>query len=470
MSMLSLSYAAAAAAMLAAAIYLFIRIRLFVTTTTMLVGSLLLIYGPAYLSFMLSSGEPGFLINRLYGVTGSPHPIFAILRAKISDFDAVVTAMNVSVALMYVGIIVGIALIDRLVPRRIFALQAALTNWNSQALHDDVGGRRLLLAVILGLAAFMLFVSVTEHHIATIQTFLSLPREDDNAARNLFRLQYASSPNYSYRLILGAVAPMFIIWGLLSGWLSRSWPLLAAACLLTIATMIGKFDILSKAPPAFFLVQLMVAGVLTFTNRITWLSALAASCVVAFALYAVTRLIMSFPEGTAVFQIVYTRVFEAENQSLLENFATFPFMHAHMGGANIRPLAMLMGVPFVPGYSIVAQTWYGNYDVTSPSLFIADAWADFSYAGVFAFSVIAGAVCRLIDAIFLVRGKTVISVAVLGATFVGVLTLLITALNTAFTSGGLVLAPVLAGLLVTAIRYFDNPNRSSCTLRAAQNE
>jgi hypothetical protein len=179
---------------------------------------------------------------------------------------------------------------------------------------------------------------------------------------------------------------------------------------------------------------------------------------------------MSFPEGTAVLQIVYSRVFEAENQSLLENFATFPFVHPHMGGANIRPLATLMGVPFIPGYSIVAHTWYGTFAVTSPSLFIADAWADFSYPGVFAFSLLAGAVCRSIDATFLVHGKTVVSVAVLGATSIGVFTLLITALNTAFTSGGLVLAPVLAGLLVTAIRYFDNPNRSSCSLRAAQNE
>jgi hypothetical protein len=44
------SYATAAAAMIAAALYLFLRLRLYVTTTTMLVGSLLLVYGPASLS------------------------------------------------------------------------------------------------------------------------------------------------------------------------------------------------------------------------------------------------------------------------------------------------------------------------------------------------------------------------------------------------------------------------------------
>jgi hypothetical protein len=101
----------------------------------------------------------------------------------------------------------------------------------------------------------------------------------------------------------------------------------------------------------------------------------------------------------------------------------------------------------------VAYTWHGNHDVTSPALFIADAWVDFSYAGVIVFSVIAGAICRSIDAVFLVHGKTIVSVAVLGAAFIGVFTLLTTALNAALFSGGLLLAPALAGLLIAATRY-----------------
>jgi hypothetical protein len=461
MTMLSVSYAVATAAMFGAVLYIFFRLRPCVTTTTMLVGSLLLIYGPTFLSFTLSSGEPSFLLTRLSAVsTGDlhPHPIFAIIKEKVSDLDSVIIAMNFSIALMYASIIAGIEAVDRLFPQRVATMQSAVTGWNAQPLHDDVDGHRILLIVILALAAVMLFFSLTENHIATIRKFLSIPGGDNNAARNLFRLHFATSPNYFYRLVLAAVAPMFVIWGFLAGGLSRSWPLLSAACLLFIATMIGKFETLSKAPPAFFMVQLMVAALLTFTNRITWRSALAAACLVALVLYAVTRLIMVFPEDTAVLRVVYSRVFEAENQSLLENFATFPFMHPHMWGGNIRPIAILTGQPSIPAYSIVAHTWYGTYDVSSPALFIADAWADFSYAGVIVFSLIAGAVCRLIDAIFLVHGKTVVSVAVLGATFMGVFTLLITALNTALLSGGLLLAPILAGLLTAAIRYFGRRN------------
>src|SRR5258708_10422011 len=110
---------------------------------------------------------------------------------------------------------------------------------------------------------------------------------------------------------------------------------------------------------------------------------------------------MIFPQGTAVSEVVYSRVFEAENQALLENFATFPFVHSHMWGANLRPVALLMGLPYTPAFSIVAYTWYGNYDVTRPALFIADAWPYFCYFGLIGFCLIACAVCRSIDATFL---------------------------------------------------------------------
>ena len=467
--MLSVSYATAATAMFAAALYLFFRLRLFLTTTMMLVGSLLLIYGPAFLSYTSSSGEPDFLINRLSGAVGSPHPIFAIIKAKVPDLDAVITAMNFSIALMYLSVIAGIEAVDRLIPKRIATMRSALANWNAQNLHDDVGDHRILLIAIIALLVFMSFFSITEHHIETIWHFLSITA-DDNAARNAFRLQFSGSPNYLYRLILGAVAPMFVIWGLLAGWLFRSWSLLLAATLLLIVTFVGKADTLSKAPPAFFLIQLLIAALLAFTNRVTWQNALGLTCIVAIVLYATTRLIMIFPQGTAVSEVVYSRVFEAENQALLENFATFPFVHSHMWGANLRPVAMLMGLPYTPAFSIVAYTWYGNYDVTSPALFIADAWADFSYFGVIVFGLIAGAVCRSIDAAFLGHGKTVVGVAVLGATFMGVFTLLVTALNIALFSGGLLLAPILAGLLVTASRYFRQRNPTSSIEHAAQNK
>jgi hypothetical protein len=98
--MLAVSYAVAPAAMLGATPYLVLRMRPFITTTSILIGGLLLIYGPATLSYTLSSGEPAFLIHRLIGVAGQPREIFRLIKAKVSDFDGVAVAMNFSLALM----------------------------------------------------------------------------------------------------------------------------------------------------------------------------------------------------------------------------------------------------------------------------------------------------------------------------------------------------------------------------------
>ena len=459
--MLFASYATAAAAMIAAALYLFWRLRLFVTTTTMLVGALLLVYGPASLSFTLSSGEYGFLIRPLTGNIGVPSSMFPTMQAKIGDLNPVIVAINFSLTLMYLGVIAGIEGINRLFLARAAATEAALAKWSGQTIQDDMRDHRLLLAAVSTLFVLMLFFSIKENHVGTIEHFFSI--KGDNDARNVYRAHFGGSPNYLYRVMLAAVAPMLIIWGLLAGLLKRSWPLLLAVSLLFLVTMIGKIETLSKAPPAFFLIQIMLAILLTFTNKAAWKTAVAGVVVVALVIYVTTRLIIIFPAGTSTIEAVYSRVFEVENETLVENFAVFPHLHPFMWGANIRPIAMLMGVPYVPSFSLVASTWYGSPDITSPTLFIADAWTDFSYAGVFLYSIFAGAVCRSIDIIFLARGKSVVGIAVLVATFWGVLTLITTALNIALFSGGLLLAPALAAILVAAARYMtrspDAPGR-----------
>ncbi len=266
--MLFASYAAAAAAMILAALYLFLRLRLYLTTTTMLIGSLLLVYGPTSLGFTLSSGEYGLLIRPLMGEIGWPSSMFPMMQAKIGDLDPVITAINFSLALMYLGIIAGIESVNRLLPSRAAATEAALANWSRQSIQDDMRDRRPLLVVICALFLLMLFFSVKENHIGIIEHFFSI--KGDNDARNLFRAHFGGSPNYWYRVVLSAVAPMFVIWGLLVGVLNRSWPLLAAAVLLLLVTMVGKIETLSKAPPAFFLFQIMLAALLVHTNKISW--------------------------------------------------------------------------------------------------------------------------------------------------------------------------------------------------------
>jgi hypothetical protein len=447
--MLVASYVVTAFAICGAIIFLCARLRLFLTASTMLVASLLLIYGPAYLSFMLSSGEKAMVIQRLSGSMGGKSVIFSIIQAASADFDAVIIAMNFSLALMFVGVITGISMVDRIMPKRIAAMQVSLVGWNSQPLKDNVGGRRILLAAITGLTLFLAWVSIRENHLGVIRAFLSI--SGDEAARGIYRLNHGGSQNYLYRLMLGAVAPMLVVWGMLSGWINRSGLLLLAGGLLFVAVMIGKSETLSKAPPAFFLIQLIVAGLLVFRNRLNWRGGLAVLFAIILVLYLVIKLTLLVYDNFGALGFLYYRVFEVPSESLLETFGAFPFRYPHTWGANIRPLATIMGLDYVPSFTIISQLWHNTKDATSNALFIADAWVDFSYAGVIVFSIVAGAVCRLIDAIYLVNGKTVLGIAIMAAAFAGIFTLLVTALNTAFLSGGLLLAPLLAGALVKLI-------------------
>jgi hypothetical protein len=63
-----------------------------------------------------------------------------------------------------------------------------------------------------------------------------------------------------------------------------------------------------------------------------------------------------------------------------------------------------------------------------------------------------------------------VNVVALGATFMGVFTLLVTGLNTALFSGGLLLAPILAGLILAATRCLERRHLTPSPKSAAIND
>ena len=58
-----------------------------------------------------------------------------------------------------------------------------------------------------------------------------------------------------------------------------------------------------------------------FTNRISWRAAIFGVVVVSLPVYTTTRLIVILPEGGSVIETAYSRVFEVENEALVEYFA-----------------------------------------------------------------------------------------------------------------------------------------------------
>src|SRR5205823_10333830 len=206
------------------------------------------------------------------------------------------------------------------------------------------------------------------------------------------------------------------------------------------------------APFALFVIQLLLVAYLVFRNNINWRVALSAVVVILIIFYPIIRLAVPEVDEMEALSFFYYRAFDISNQALLEYFVAFPERIPYMWGSNIRPLATLLGHEYAPSFDVVSRVWRFTGGSTTTAMFIADAWADFSYFGVVGFSIVVGMVCRAIDIILLVRGKTVTAVAVLAAAFIGIYNLMISALPTSMLSGGLILPPLFVIVILESQR------------------
>ncbi|WOH61256.1 hypothetical protein [Bradyrhizobium sp. BWC-3-1] len=427
---ISLTYVVAALAIYVAAIYLVYRLEPRITASSILICFLFLIYGPPYIAYMLFR-----------------RPISAVdyLISSSVDFDQVVIGQNLSIALMFVSVIAGIELLNVLMASSILKMQENLRAWNKQPLTSSSKRSLALFSVVLGLAIFMGWTSYREGHFQTLSGYLSVP--GDEFAKIAYRQQHGGSQSYLYNCVAASVAPMMIVWAALAGWAQRWWALLAAAALLVMTTLLAKLETLNKAPSALFLLQLGFVGYLLFRNNLNWRIAVGGLAVTILIFVPIFQLAIPGMNATEALGFFYYRAFDYSNAALLEYFGAFPWRLHHMWGANIRWVATLLNWDWTPSYDVVARLWRSAEGTHTTAMFIADAWVDFSYAGVVIYSIVAGAVCRAIDAVFLKEGKTTVAVAALAAAFIGVYNLMISALPTSMLSGGLGLPLIVALLL-----------------------
>lgn len=243
--------------------------------------------------------------------------------------------------------------------------------------------------------------------------------------------------------------------GLLSGLLNRSWIMLVTASLLFFAVMVGVRNP-EQSASGILSYSIDRGGTACFSQQgglAEWDLQFVRGTLV---LYLTIRITLSAYDDFGALGFLYYRVFEIPSESLLETFGAFPFRYPHAWGANIRPLATTMGLDYTPAYTIVSHLWHNTKMLqathcSSPiprSIFPTPA---------FSFSACSRAPPAVRSMRFTWRMATALDIAMMAAAFVGVFALLVSALNTAFFSGGLLLAPILAGVLVKRSRFAVRP-------------
>lgn len=261
---------------------------------------------------------------------------------------------------------------------------------------------------------------------------------------------------------VGSIIGYFETIGILISMLMFSYTIQKRRKILLILNVIFCFLIilwgvstLHKAIAFFYIIQLLIFFYLLNNTDWVWNTKfILISSLVVFALIIPIYMLLTSDDNlgdaaTAVFE----RITAEPNRVLREYFIWWPDHFPHRLGLNIRPIHAIFGNgEFEPAYKTVVYQYVPSNEFnvlvgTWPAIFIADAWVDFSYFGVFLFSIIVGFALRFLD-IFLEFYKNSYGAALFAALVGSLFTLIENALLTAFLTGGLVILPVLFKILV----------------------
>jgi hypothetical protein len=408
------------------------QVTLRISTTSLLFGGLLLIHGLPLLSYLY--------------ITGPDTDIYEAALAS-QDRNAILNTLQFAVALMFLGITLGSHIAGSLFP-----------GW-AQEFRKLGRGRRLapITHVYVGNPAMVVFFVVVILALAAVAVIESQPTKIlnyYNSPLSMFeqgalRASTGGSAYYLYNLFVAALGTFVTMVAFTSWKFERRRHFVG----LIAATMIGllwmaKVASLMKTPPVMFLLQFLLLYMI-ITGKTLSARTILTGLVVLIALSAlIVQLTFSEFDAFSTFQFLYYRLLEIPNEVVLEYFAAIPSILPYEWGAGLFGfLRDQAGDQGIQTYFAVAALTRGNLESSSNAMFIADAWAQFSWMGVAVMSLLAGGIARSIDLYAFGRGFTDESAVIVASCSYGVLTLLVTSLPTAIITGGLGLIPLLSFII-----------------------
>lgn len=392
--------------------YLALREGRWISVTAMLLGALLVLYGGGHLYYYDRSGLE----------------------------DRVAERVTLALSLMWVGLIVGIELARAAAPAASTLRSTLLRTWEHRPVVLSTGDGaiwRLLALVLFGYLAVMFLV------LGKAQQVLEFLTLDTELAKREFRLAAGAQGGYLLGIVLAAVAPFVALYMVVSALATRRRDDIAIAVALCTVVFLFKVGSFHKAQWVWFLVQLMLAFRLLRSPRanLPWLI----GGMVAFTTALLVGAQFAYPEldVLGLWDFLAYRVFEITNEGLYQFMYVYPEYIPHAYGMNVGLLHTLFGDgEFVAAHTRVAQ-FFGSFDATNNAVFIADAWVDSGFVGVFGAALVVGAVAKSIDLLAATLGRSPVAIALVAFSFYGVITLCSTSAFTALLTGGLVSVPLL---------------------------
>lgn len=420
-------------ALFGTATYVRRRVGSTMSLSLMLFSALLLVHGIALLIYLNVTGPDTFIFERALA------PV---------DRDATISRLMLAVSVMFASLVAGTELANGIVPR-----------WRRRARHEARvrlgGSMRRIIAISATQRIFlwlvvlaMLAVSLFESQVSNILKFFTF--NGSEFAKTLLRRDYGGTPYYVYNVALSSVMPFFVMVSYCNDLgrlkLRRPSPL---TVMLFGVVLLGKLGTLSKAPPVIFILQLLLLRTLLKNTKIN-LKVVLLFVLAALVLFmAIVRL--TFPELDlqAALEFLYYRSFDIPNQSLLEYFAAIPASIPHTWGSSVLAMfGIAQPKETLETYFAVAELTRDSTASSSNAMFIADAWAQFSWFGVVLVSTAVGLVIRLIDLYARRGGYSDQTICLIAGCAFGIFTILSTSFTTGLVTGGLALIPLISTFFV----------------------
>ena len=348
--------------------------------------------------------------------------------------------VTICLILMWIGLVLGIELARAAMPTLAMHAERTVRSWASEPLLDRAPTNQLLAALGIIVALFILGMFFGLGKPAEILSFVAL---ESTKEKQKFRLELGAQGGYLYLTLLACVAPFLSFLLLIKGAVTRERYLTGVGLLLAVAVMAGKVGTFQKIIWLVYLLQLVVAFLaakrLTFgLGRILVLLAVLLGGAVGAALIA-------FPEMGAdrLAEWLAYRFFEVNDEVVYQTFYVYPQHLPHTWGMNIGLIHNLFGNGELTSSYVQVANFFGAEGATFDAFFIADAWVDFSFAGVLLMAILVGFLVKSVDMYATGLGKTPIAVALIASGMYGLFELMVTSAFTAFLSGGLILIPLL---------------------------
>ncbi len=364
------------------------------------------------------------------------------------------SSVILSLIMMWLCLMVGIELARICAPASYVCYKQVTRGWKGAAILDRHESDKLLVAIGILTAAYLIGVFLYLGKPSQLLEFVSLQSSVDKAR---YRHDFGSDGGYLYQTLIASVAPFLSFLLLLKGTVAKRPYVLGVGLLIFAAVLAGKLGTFEKSPWVVYLLQLIFVWQVTRSLEIGFGRVLVLAIVTVGGVVLAVTIALPQIDSADLFAWLGYRFFEVNNEVIYQTFYVYPLYLPHTWGMNIGLIHSIFdNGELVAAYSRVASM-FGAEGATFDVFFIGDAWVDFSYGGVIVMSVIVGFVVKSIDIFAMSLGKTPVTVALLGSSMYGLFQLEVNSAFTAFLSGGLVIIPLVVAASIALMNDLSRP-------------